>query len=103
MDWTQTLTIILTIGASTAAVWYVVKEDIKLVREGVKTEISLIREGIKTEISLIREDIKRHDEQFSKMNEEFSKRDTLWASLLEKMYNIEKQIYEIKLDQSKKA
>ena len=29
MDWTQTLTIILTIGASTAAVWYVVKEDIK--------------------------------------------------------------------------
>ena len=81
MDWTQTLTIILTIGASTAAVWYVVKEDIKLVRE----------------------DIKRHDEQFSKMNEEFSKRDTLWASLLEKMYNIEKQIYEIKLDQSKKT
>ena len=53
MDWTQTLTIILTIGASTAAVWYVVKEDIKLVREGVKTEISLIREGIKTEISLM--------------------------------------------------
>ena len=85
MDWTQTLTIILTIGASTAAVWYVVKEDIRLAREGIKTEISLIRE-----------DIKRHDEQFSKMNEEFSKRDTLWADLL-------KQIYEIKLDQAKKA
>ena len=88
MDWTQTLTIIFTIGASTAAVWYVVKEDMKLFRE----------------------DIKRHDNQFSKMDErfskiseEFSKRDTLWASLLEKMYNIEKQIYEIKLDQSRKS
>lgn len=85
MDWTQTLTIILTIGASTAAVWYVVREDIK-----------------------------RHEEQFSKMDErfikmderfsnEFSKRDTLWANLLDKIYTIEKQIYEIKLDQSKKA
>ena len=74
MDWIQTLTIILTIGASTAAVWYAVKEDIK-----------------------------RHDHQLSKMSEEFSKRDTLWASLLEKMYNLEKQIYEIKLDQSKKV
>jgi hypothetical protein len=39
--------------------------------------------------------------QFSRMNEEFSKRDALWATLLEKIYGIEKQIYEIKLDQSK--
>ena len=96
MDWTQTLTIILTIGASTAAVWFVVKEDIKLAREGIKEDINLVREGIKAETVLIREDIKRHDEQFSKMNDEFSKRDTLWADLL-------KQIYEIKLDQAKKA
>ena len=67
MDWTQTLTIILTIGAATAAVWYAAKEDIK-----------------------------RHDYQLSKMNEEFAKRDALWADLL-------KQIYEIKLDQSRKV
>ncbi len=92
MDWTQTLTIILTIGASTAAVWYVVREDIKLVRE----ELHLIREGIKAETNLIREDIKRHDAQFFKMEERFSKTDALWADLL-------KQIHEIKLHQSIKA
>ena len=93
MDWTQTLTIILTIGASTAAVWYVAREDIKLVRE----ELHLIREGIKAETSLIREDIKRHDAQFCKMDERYSKecskRDALWADLL-------KQIHDIKLHQS---
>ncbi|HQS83658.1 MAG: hypothetical protein B7Y25_01065 [Alphaproteobacteria bacterium 16-39-46] len=92
MDWTQTLTIILTIGALaaalTAALWHLSKEDMKLVRE----------------------DMKRHDEEFSKMREEFSKRDNLWANLLQKIHNVdkkfyilEKQIFEIKLDQSRKA
>ena len=85
MDWTQTLTIIFTIISSMIAVWYafyhIIKED----------------------INLIRADIKRHDVEFKEMRQEFSKVHTLWASLLEKMYGIEKQIYEIKLDQSKKA
>ena len=92
MDWTQTLTIIVTIIGSMLAVWYafyhIIKEDINLVRE----------------------DARRHDEQFSKMNEEFSKTHSLWASLLQKIhdvdtkfYTLEKQIYEIKLDQSRKA
>ena len=82
MDWTQTLTIIVTIIGSMLAVWYafyhIIKEDINLVRE----------------------DTKRHAEEFSKRDERFSKecskRDALWADLL-------KQIYEIKLDQSRKA
>ena len=78
MDWTQTLTIILTIVGSMLAVWYafyhVIREDINLVRE----------------------DIKRHDVELTEMRNEFSKVHTLWADLL-------KQIYEIKLDQSKKA
>ena len=78
MDWTQTLTIILTIGASTAAVWYVVKEDIK-----------------RHDYQLSKMD-ERFDEKFSKMNEEFSKRDALWSDLL-------RQIYEIKLDQSRRS
>lgn len=77
MDWTQTLTIILTIIGSMVAVWYafyyMIKEDINLVRE----------------------DIKRHDVELTEVRQEFSKVHTLWADLL-------KQIYEIKLDQSKK-
>jgi hypothetical protein len=96
MDWTQTLTIILTIIGSMLAVWYafyhIIKEDINLARE----------------------DTKRQDEQFAKrderFDEEFSKAHALWASLLQKIhdvdtkfYTLEKQIYEIKLDQSRKA
>ena len=82
MDWTQTFTIISTIIASMVAVWYAFYR-------------------------IIKEDIKRHDvelgemrHEFSKMHEEtrheFSKVHALWADLL-------KQIYEIKLDQAKKA
>lgn len=78
MDWTQTLTIILTIVGSMLAVWYafyyMIKEDINLVRE----------------------DLKRHDVELSEIRQEFSKVHTLWADLL-------KQIYEIKLDQSRKT
>ena len=72
MDWPQTLTIILTIGPTLATVLYISKEDIKVVRE----------------------DIKRHDEEFSRVH-------ALWANLLEEIRSIEKQILEIKLDQSK--
>ena len=82
IDWTQRLTIILTIIGSMLAVWY-------------------------TFYHIIREDIKRHDIELGEMRqefksvrqemkEEFSEVHTLWADLL-------KQIYEIKLDQSKKA
>ncbi|MBM3611016.1 MAG: hypothetical protein FJX18_05800 [Alphaproteobacteria bacterium] len=78
MDWTQTLTIILTIVGSMLAVWYafyyMIKEDINLVRE----------------------DLKRHDVELTEMRQEFSKVHNLWADLL-------KQIYEIKLDQSRKT
>lgn len=96
MDWTQTLTIIFTIISSMIAVWYafyhIIKED----------------------INLIRADIKRHDVEFQEVRNEFRemRQETrnefkevhaLWASLLEKICGIEKQIYEIKLDQSKKA
>lgn len=81
MDWTQTFTIILTIIGSTAAVWYafyhIVKEDIK----ETKQEFVLFRQETR---------------------EEFSKVHALWANLLEKICNIEKQIFEIKLDQSRK-
>ena len=45
---------------------------------------------------IIKEDIKRHDVELTEMRQEFSKIHTLWADLL-------KQIYEIKLDQSRKA
>ena len=36
-------------------------------------------------MKLVREDMKRHDEEFSKMREEFSKRDNLWATLLQEI------------------
>jgi len=85
MDWTQTLTIIITIIGSMVAVWYAF-------------------------YCIIKEDIKRHDiefqevrNEFKEMRQEFSKVHTLWATMLEKIYKIEQQIYEIKLDQSKKA
>ena len=42
-------------------------------------------------------------DEFKEMRQEFSKVYTLWATMLEKIYKIEQQIYEIKLDQSKKA
>ena len=89
MDWTQTLTIIVTIVGSMVAVWYAF-------------------------YCIIQEDIKRHDvelqevrNEFKEMRQEtrneFKEVHTLWASLLEKICGIEKQIYEIKLDQSRKA
>lgn len=85
MDWTQTLTIIITIIGSMVAVWYAF-------------------------YCIIKEDIKRHDVEFQEVRQEFSKVHALWANMLEKIckieekiYGIEKQIYEIKLDQSRKA
>ena len=78
MDWTQTVTIIVTIVASMVAVWYAFYH-------------------------IIKEDIKRHDIELGEVRQEFSKVHTLWANLLEKICTIEKQIYEIKLDQSKKV
>lgn len=73
MDWAHTLTIILTIGALTAAVLHISREDMKLVRE----------------------DMKRQDEEFSKAH-------ALWATLLKEISDLQKQIFEIKLDQSKR-
>jgi len=78
MDWTQTLTIIITIIGSMVAVWYAF-------------------------YCIIKEDIKRHDVEFQEVRQEFSKVHTLWANMLEKICKIEQQIYEIKLDQSKKV
>ena len=77
IDWTQTLTIILSVLGCTVAVWYVVREDIK--RHDV--ELKEMRQEFKNV---------RHE-----MKEEFSKVHTLWADLL-------RQIYEIKLDQSQR-
>lgn len=45
---------------------------------------------------IIKEDIKRHDEDLKATHTEFSKVHALWADLL-------KQIYEIKLDQSRRT
>ena len=78
MDWTQTFTIISTIVASMVAVWYAFYR-------------------------IIKEDIRRHDVELGEIRQEFSKVHSLWANILEKICNIEKQIYEIKLDQSKKV
>ena len=84
MDWTQTLTIIITIVGSMVAVWYAFQ-------------------------CIIKEDIKRHDiefremrSEFREMRSEFKEVHTLWANLLGEIRTIEKQIYEIKLDQSRK-
>jgi hypothetical protein len=52
---------------------------------------------------IIKEDIKRHDVEFQEVRNEFREVHALWASLLKKICGIEKQIYEIKLDQSRKA
>ena len=52
---------------------------------------------------IIKEDIKRHDIELQEVRQEFSKVHTLWGTMLEKIYNIQQQIYEIKLDQSRKA
>lgn len=85
MEWTQTLTIIFTIISSMIAVWYAFYH-------------------------IIKEDIKRHDVEFQEVRSEFSKVHGLWANILERIdhrneqfYSLEKQIYEIKLDQSRKT
>ena len=93
MDWTQAFTVIFTIITSMVAVWYafyqIVKGDIKENRE---------------EFLIFRQRVDADSEHFRKeMREEFSKVHTLWASLLEKICNIEKQIHEIKLDQSRRV
>ena len=110
MDWTQTLTIILSVLGCTAAVWYVVREDIKRhdvelkemrqefknVRHEMKEEFHNVRQEMKEEFYSVRQEMK---EEFhivhQEMKKEFSKAHTLWADLL-------RQIYEIKLDQSHK-
>ncbi|HQS85017.1 MAG TPA: hypothetical protein PLY23_09030 [Alphaproteobacteria bacterium] len=74
MDWTQTLTII----SSMVAVWYAFYH-------------------------IVKEDIKRHDIEIGEMRQEFSKVHALWASLLKEISETQKQIFDIKLDQSKKA
>lgn len=81
MDWTQAFTIILTNITSMVAVWYAFYQITKV-------------------------DIKENREEFlifsQKMDAEISKRDALWANLLDKIYKVEKQTYAIKLDQSRK-
>lgn len=88
MDWMQTFTIIFTIIGSMVAVWYafyhIIKEDIKRHDE---------------ELKVIRQETR---EEFSRVHAEFSKVHSLWANLLEKIGTLEKQILEIKLDQSRK-
>jgi len=74
------------------AVWYafyqIAKADIKENRE---------------EFLIFRQKSDRESEYFRKeMREEFSKVHALWADLLKKIYEIEKQTYAIKLDQSRK-
>lgn len=75
MDWTQTFTTIFTIVGSIAGVWYAFYH-------------------------IVKEDIRETKQEFAifpeETREKFSKAHTLWAELL-------KQIYEIKLDQSKRV
>ena len=88
MDWTQSLTIILSVLGCTAAVWYVVREDIKrhdVELKEMRQEFKNVRHEMKEEFYSVRQEMK----------EEFSKVHTLWADLL-------RQIYEIKLDQSQR-
>ena len=85
MEWVHTLTIIVSGFGYTAAVWYVVRDDIK--RHDI--EIREMRQEFK--------DVRQE------MKEEASKGHALWATLLEKICTIEKQIFDIKLDQSRKA
>jgi len=69
MDWTHTLTIILSISGSMMAALYVF-------------------------YSMIKEDIRRHDEELKDMRKEFFKRDELWADLLKQIHEI--KLYEAK-------
>ncbi len=80
MDWSQTATIIVTLGGGIIWGYRLIKEDIQLIRE----------------------DIKRHDAELAEIRKEFSanrqeddKRNTMWAALL-------KEIQEIKLHQARK-
>ncbi len=57
------------------------------------TIIGTILPAIAAFYYMIREDIKRHDAEFAETRK-------LWASLLEKIYNAEKEIQAIKLFQA---
>ncbi len=96
MEWVHTLTIIVSGFGYTAAVWYVVREDIKrhdIEIHEMRQEFKDVRQEFQQEFKDIRQE----------MREELSKGHALWANLLEKICTIEKQIFDIKLDQSRKA
>jgi hypothetical protein len=63
MDWTQTLTIILTITGSMTAVWYAFYR-------------------------ISKEDIKIHDVELAEARREFSRNHALWADLLKQIHDI---------------
>jgi hypothetical protein len=63
MDWTQTLTIILTISGSMLAALYAFYR-------------------------ISKEDSKRHDAEIAEVRREFSKTHALWADLLKQIHDI---------------
>lgn len=91
MEWVHTLSVIVCGFGYTAAVWYVVREDIK--RHDIK--IHEMRQEFK--------DARREGQQELKdirqeMKEEFAKGHALWANLLEKICTIEKQILKLQME-----
>jgi hypothetical protein len=67
MDWTQTLTIILSIVGSMIAVWYAFYH-------------------------MAKEDIKRHDEELREIRGRNERTDALWAELLKEIHGIKLSI-----------
>ena len=99
MEWFQFLTLIATMIGAVFAFYRMTQEKIGKMEEFHRADLNKMEE-------MHREDIQRHDEELKEMRqetkEEFSKVHTLWANLLEKICTIKKQIFEIKLDQSRK-
>ncbi len=111
MDWTQTLTIILSIVGSMVAVWYafykISREDLALTRQKNERDLALIEKRNERDLALVekkieqdekraREDMKRHDIELAESRREFARAHALWADLL-------KKINDVKCDQPKRS
>ncbi|MBS0185997.1 MAG: hypothetical protein JSS34_06635 [Proteobacteria bacterium] len=101
MEWVHTLTIIVSGFGYTAAIWYIVREDIKWHDTEIQEMCQEFKDA-RCEGQQELKNVRREGQQELKdirqeMKEKFTKGHALWATLLEKICTIEKQILKLQM------